>query len=73
MQPNIETDDDITPLLSSVAAGSLASLELLIQVSVFLYPQIYQMDFVPELSAYLFYKLEIYKCRQYYSVPFWRL
>ncbi|KAG2696653.1 hypothetical protein I3843_07G067000 [Carya illinoinensis] len=29
--PNIETDDDITPLLSSVAAGSLASLELLIQ------------------------------------------
>lgn len=29
--PNAETDDNITPLLSSVAAGSLACLELLIQ------------------------------------------
>ncbi|PRQ41797.1 putative ankyrin repeat-containing domain, acetyltransferase A, auxiliary subunit [Rosa chinensis] len=29
--PNTESDDDITPLLSSVAAGSLACLELLIQ------------------------------------------
>ncbi|XP_062004664.1 uncharacterized protein LOC133721905 [Rosa rugosa] len=29
--PNAESDDDITPLLSSVAAGSLACLELLIQ------------------------------------------
>ncbi|XP_015875446.3 uncharacterized protein LOC107412234 [Ziziphus jujuba] len=29
--PNAETDDGITPLLSSVAAGSLACLELLIQ------------------------------------------
>ncbi|XP_030506464.2 uncharacterized protein LOC115721331 [Cannabis sativa] len=29
--PNAETDDDITPLLSSVAAGSLPCLELLIQ------------------------------------------
>ena len=31
-QPNAETDDDITPLLSAVAAGSLACLDLLIQV-----------------------------------------
>nr|AFP55570.1 hypothetical protein [Rosa rugosa] len=31
-KPNAESDDDITPLLSSVAAGSLACLELLIQV-----------------------------------------
>ncbi|XP_050918782.1 palmitoyltransferase akr1-like [Lathyrus oleraceus] len=30
--PNAETDDGITPLLSSVAAGSLECLELLIQV-----------------------------------------
>ncbi|KAH7864121.1 hypothetical protein Vadar_026028 [Vaccinium darrowii] len=29
--PNAETEDNITPLLSSVAAGSLACLELLIQ------------------------------------------
>ncbi|KAL6146788.1 hypothetical protein ACLB2K_057465 [Fragaria x ananassa] len=29
--PNAESDDDITPLLSAVAAGSLACLELLIQ------------------------------------------
>ncbi|XP_022946123.1 ankyrin-1 [Cucurbita moschata] len=29
--PNAETDDDITPLLSAVAAGSLACLDLLIQ------------------------------------------
>ncbi|KAK3037366.1 hypothetical protein RJ639_030464 [Escallonia herrerae] len=29
--PNTETDDNITPLLSAVAAGSLACLELLIQ------------------------------------------
>lgn len=29
--PNAETDDNITPLLSAVAAGSLACLELLIQ------------------------------------------
>ncbi|PON46106.1 N-terminal acetyltransferase A, auxiliary subunit [Parasponia andersonii] len=29
--PNAETDDDITPLLSAVAAGSLPCLELLIQ------------------------------------------
>ncbi|KAF7817823.1 Ankyrin-1 isoform A [Senna tora] len=29
--PNVETDDGVTPLLSSVAAGSLACLELLIQ------------------------------------------
>ncbi|KAM7473458.1 hypothetical protein LguiB_020701 [Lonicera macranthoides] len=29
--PNAETDDDITPLLSAVAAGSLACLQLLIQ------------------------------------------
>ncbi|XP_059649307.1 uncharacterized protein LOC132295173 isoform X1 [Cornus florida] len=29
--PNVETDDDITPLLSSVAAASLPCLELLIQ------------------------------------------
>ncbi|KAK9292321.1 hypothetical protein L1049_020287 [Liquidambar formosana] len=29
--PNAETDDDITPLLSAVAAGSLGCLELLIQ------------------------------------------
>ncbi|XP_076883775.1 uncharacterized protein LOC143532676 [Bidens hawaiensis] len=29
--PNIETDDDITPLLSAVAAGSLQCLDLLIQ------------------------------------------
>lgn len=32
LQPNAESDDDITPLLSSVAAGSLPCLELLIQV-----------------------------------------
>jgi len=32
LQPNAETDDGITPLLSAVAAGSLACLELLIQV-----------------------------------------
>lgn len=31
-QPNIETEDDITPLLSAVAACSLPCLELLIQV-----------------------------------------
>ncbi|KAG5539326.1 hypothetical protein RHGRI_019779 [Rhododendron griersonianum] len=31
--PNAETEDGITPLLSSVAAGSLACLELLIQVT----------------------------------------
>lgn len=36
LQPNAETDDDITPLLSSVAAGSLASLQLLIEVLSFL-------------------------------------
>lgn len=30
--PNAETEDNITPLLSSVAAGSMACLELLIQV-----------------------------------------
>lgn len=29
--PNLETDDDVTPLLSAVAAGSLPCLELLIQ------------------------------------------
>ncbi|XVF06340.1 hypothetical protein REPUB_Repub06bG0039400 [Reevesia pubescens] len=29
--PNAETEDDITPLLSAVAAGSLACLDLLIQ------------------------------------------
>ncbi|KAL5566301.1 hypothetical protein UlMin_029465 [Ulmus minor] len=29
--PNIETDDGVTPLLSSVAAGSLTCMELLIQ------------------------------------------
>ncbi|CAH2055095.1 unnamed protein product [Thlaspi arvense] len=29
--PNAETEDNITPLLSSVAAGSLASLELLVK------------------------------------------
>lgn len=33
LQPNAETEDGITPLLSSVAAGSLACLELLIQVT----------------------------------------
>lgn len=32
LQPNIGTEDDITPLLSAVAAGSLPCLELLIQV-----------------------------------------
>lgn len=32
LQPNSENDDSITPLLSSVAAGSLPCLELLIQV-----------------------------------------
>jgi hypothetical protein len=32
LQPNTETDDGITPLLSSVAAGSLPCLEVLIQV-----------------------------------------
>lgn len=36
LQPNTETDDNVTPLLSSVAAGSLACLELLIQVLYFL-------------------------------------
>ncbi|CAK7340995.1 unnamed protein product [Dovyalis caffra] len=30
--PNCETEDGVTPLLSSVAAGSLACLELLVQV-----------------------------------------
>lgn len=34
LQPNAESEDDITPLLSSVAAGSLPCLELLIQVHV---------------------------------------
>lgn len=34
LQPNIETDDGITPLLSAVAACSLPCLELLIQVHV---------------------------------------
>lgn len=32
LQPNAETEDNITPLLSAVAAGSLACLDLLIQV-----------------------------------------
>lgn len=32
LQPNAQTDDDITPLLSSVAAGSLPCLKLLIEV-----------------------------------------
>lgn len=35
LQLNAETDDNITALLSSVAAGSLACLELLIQVLYF--------------------------------------
>lgn len=33
LQPDAKTDDDITPLLSAVAAGSLACLELLIKVN----------------------------------------
>ena len=33
LQPNAETEDGATPLLSAVAAGSLACLELLVQVS----------------------------------------
>ena len=33
LQPNSKTEDDVTPLLSAVAAGSLACLELLVQVS----------------------------------------
>ena len=33
LQPNAATEDDVTPLLSAVAAGSLACLELLVQVS----------------------------------------
>lgn len=33
LQPNAETEDNITPLLSAVAAGSLTCLDLLIQVS----------------------------------------
>jgi len=32
LQPNADTDDGITPLISAVAAGSLACLEILIQV-----------------------------------------
>lgn len=33
LQVNAETEDNVTPLLSAVAAGSLACLELLVQVS----------------------------------------
>lgn len=33
LQPDAKTDDDITPLLSAVAAGSLPCLELLIKVA----------------------------------------
>lgn len=36
LQPDAKTEDDITPLLSAVAAGSLACLELLIKVDNFL-------------------------------------
>ena len=31
-QPNAQTDDDVTPLVSAVAAGSLSCLKLLIEV-----------------------------------------
>lgn len=34
LQPNAETEDGITPLLSAVAAGSLTCLLLLIEVRV---------------------------------------
>lgn len=36
LQPNAETDDSITPLLSAVAAGSLPCIELLLKVLDFL-------------------------------------
>lgn len=36
LQPNAETDDSITPLLSAVAAGSLTCLDLLLKVPDFL-------------------------------------
>lgn len=35
MQPNAETEDNITPVLSAVAAGSLACIESLVQVPSF--------------------------------------
>lgn len=50
LQPNAETDDSITPLASAVAAGSLACLELLIQVYIFVHVQ-YNMEFVPKLCT----------------------
>ena len=48
LQPNAETKDNVTPLLSAVAAGSMACLELLVKV----------WD-VPNLSVVLFQLLYI--------------
>ena len=48
LQPNAETEDNVTPLLSAVAAGSMACLELLVKV----------WD-VPNLSVVLFQLLYI--------------
>jgi hypothetical protein len=60
LQLNAETDDNVTPLVTAVAAGSLACVELLIQVLYFSSSS----DILHGLCAYAFYaiKEDVYIC-----------
>jgi len=55
LQPNADTDDGITPLLSAVAAGSLACLEILIQVSLSIYQPLLSCTANQLYSVYVLY------------------
>lgn len=69
LQPNAETEDGVTPLLSAVAASSLACLELLVQVSPKSLTSLYMAIKFFELVGCVTGFIAIYKVNGFFCRP----